>query len=53
VETNTTPAPNLQNIPGRAKAWGRETKFFQPSESAGNNLLAAEKIKNPVIFGMI
>jgi hypothetical protein len=30
-----------------------ETKFFQPSESAGNNLLAAEKIKNPVIFGAI
>jgi hypothetical protein len=24
---------------------GDETKFFQPSESAGNNLMEAEKIK--------
>ena len=30
-----------------------ETEFFQPSESAGNNLLEAEKIKKSVMFGMI
>ena len=33
--------------------FGGETQFFQPSESAGKNLMAAEKIKHPVIFGMI